>query len=300
MIQKLAEKNGLPYEWIDIASGEKEEIHQVAEEYGLHEASVNDSLESDHLPKYERLKNYTFVILRVYDPQDSKEADTVQALTNKIAIFLAASHVITIHKKPWKALENISNGAVKEGDCQKPEHLLNELIKAGLRSFDEPAAALTRSIEYYEEQVFLKNRKAPILRGLYFIKRKTDVIRRLLLLTYDVIDKIDPPDNSNVYTRDLRDLYIKQQAIFDALVENTTQLLTIYFNISSQKTNEIIRVLTLFSVFFMPLTFIVGIYGMNFEHMPELKWKLGYPGSLLLMAVVTGIIYAWFRHRKWL
>ncbi|GGH78402.1 magnesium transporter [Filimonas zeae] len=300
MIRKLAQKNGLPYEWIDIEGAEKEEIARVAEEYGLHEASVKDSLESDHLPKYERLSDYTFVILRVYDPQDDKEADTVKELSNKVAVFLADAHIITIHKEPWKALEHISEGVVKKGECKKPAHVLNEIVKAGLTSFNEPAAALTDEIEYFEKHVFLKNRKAPVLKGLYYLKRKSDVIRRLMTLSFDMVDKIDAPEHSNVYTRDIRDLHIKQQAIFDSLSENTNHLLNIYFNISSQKTNETIRILTIFSVFFMPLTFIVGIYGMNFEFMPELKWKWGYPGSLVLMAVITALIYVWFRRRKWL
>jgi magnesium transporter len=60
------------------------------------------------------------------------------------------------------------------------------------------------------------------------------------------------------------------------------------------------RVLTIFSVFFLPLTFIAGIYGMNFEHMPELRWKLGYPGVMILMGLVTGGIYVWFRRKGWL
>src|SRR5690606_343613 len=110
-----------------------------------------------------------------------------------------------------------------------------------------------------------KDRQKPVLKGLYFIKRKVDVIRRILLLTYEAVDKLDPPDKTNAYSRDIRDLYIKQQTIFDTLSENTNHLLNIYFNISSQRTNETIRVLTIFSVFFMPLTFIVGIYGMNFK-----------------------------------
>ncbi|BAV09478.1 magnesium transporter [Filimonas lacunae] len=300
MIQKLAEKNGLPFEWININGADESEIMRVAKEYGLHEASIKDSLENDHLPKYERLQEYTFVILRVYDPQDSKVADTVKELTNKIAIFMADSHIITIHKNPWKEIENISNGVVKEGVCKKTEHVLIELIKAGLKSFNQPAGELTDEIEFYEKQVFLKNRKAPILKGLYYLKRKADVFRRLMTMSFDMVDKIDPPNHSNVYTRDLRDLHIKQQAIFDSLTENTNHLLNIYFNISSQKTNETIRILTIFSVFFMPLTFIVGIYGMNFKHMPELDWAWGYPGSLVLMGVITLCIYIWFRRRKWL
>ncbi len=71
-------------------------------------------------------------------------------------------------------------------------------------------------------------------------------------------------------------------------------------SLSSQRTNEVMRILTLFSVFFMPLTFIVGIYGMNFEFMPELKQRWGYPAVLILMALVAVAIYRWFKRKRWL
>jgi magnesium transporter len=139
-----------------------------------------------------------------------------------------------------------------------------------------------------------------MLKGLYFLKRKTAVVRRVLLLSFDIIDQIDAGENSNAYTRDLRDLYIKQQNVFDAISENTNHLLNIYFSIASQKTNETIHVLTIFFVFFLPLTFIVGIYGMNFEFMPELRWEAGYPGVYVIMLLVTLSIYIWFKKKKWL
>jgi magnesium transporter len=88
--------------------------------------------------------------------------------------------------------------------------------------------------------------------------------------------------------------------MFDVLSDNINHLLNVYFSAASQRTNEIIRVLTIFSVFFLPLTFIVGVYGMNFDFMPELRWRLGYPGVLLLMAAVTIVIFLWFKRRKWL
>jgi magnesium transporter len=88
--------------------------------------------------------------------------------------------------------------------------------------------------------------------------------------------------------------------MYASLSENIHQLLTVYFSASSQRTNETMRILTIFSVFFMPLTFIVGIYGMNFKYMPELEWKAGYPAVMLLMAFVTLLIFIWFRRKKWL
>lgn len=300
MIRNLAERNVHSYEWIDILAPDLNDLHEVADRYGLHEASVTDSLQPDHLPKYERIKNYTFIILRVFGSENDVEADTVQEVTNKIAVFISEKFIITIHRYEWQPLERISQNFVDTGECREPFHVLVEIVRAALLSYELPGRKLTSSIDYYEEQVFLKQRKAPLLKGLYFLKRKIDVIRRILLLTYEIIDRIDPPEKSNTYTRDVRDLYIKQQSIFDSLFENTNHLLAIYFNVSAQRTNEIIRILTIFSVFFMPLTFIVGIYGMNFDFMPELKWRWGYPGVMILMAVIVLVIYIWFKRKKWL
>lgn len=79
-----------------------------------------------------------------------------------------------------------------------------------------------------------------------------------------------------------------------------TNLLKIYLSLSAQRTNEVMRMLTIFSAFFLPLTFIAGIYGMNFKFMPELGWKAGYPAVLFLMVVVAGGIYVWFRRKGWI
>jgi magnesium transporter len=286
------------FEWVDMAAPDQDEILKLAPKYGLLPESIEDALQPDHLPKYERLKNYKFVIIRIYNVQKESDADTVRELTNKIAVFISDNFIISVHKHEWDGIEKIKSEF--SGDYSDPSDVLNEIVKMGLRSFDEPAVKLNRTIDYFEEHVFLKDRKTPLLKSLYFLKRKVDVIRRILLLTYDVVDYVDSPETNNAYTRDIRDLYIKQQSLFDGLAENTNHLLAIYFNISAQRTNEIIRVLTIFSVFFMPLTFIVGVYGMNFDFMPELKSKWGYPLTWLAMFVVVVVIYMWFKRKKWL
>ena len=84
------------------------------------------------------------------------------------------------------------------------------------------------------------------------------------------------------------------------VVDNVSNLLNIYISLSSQRTNEVVRVLTLFSVFFMPLTFVAGIYGMNFDVMPELRWQYGYLYAMLFMVMMSLTIYLWFRRKGWL
>lgn len=300
MQNRLANKAQHGYEWIDLTDPDADELAGIAATHSLHKASIQDTLEADHLPKFERLKTYTFIILRFYAAEKENQADTVEELTNKVAVVIADGFIITIHRKAWEPLKRISEEKVNNRECETTMHVLIEILRAVLESYEEPAKKLNHSIDLYEEQVFLKHRKIPMLKGLYYIKRKVDVIRRLLLLSFEVIDKIDPPDESNAYTRDIRDLHIKQHSLFDSLAENTNHLLAIYFNVSAQRTNEIIRVLTIFSVFFLPLTFIVGVYGMNFKFMPELTWKMGYPAVILLMIIVTACIYYWFKRKHWL
>ncbi|MBE9463200.1 CorA family divalent cation transporter [Dyadobacter subterraneus] len=301
MIKTFADKSEHPFEWLDVTDPSMDELHEIAKKYNLHESSVNDCLQPDHLPKYEIVGNEgdVFIILRLHTSEVANQADTVRELTDKIAIFMKEERVITIHKKPWPESEKIKDEYIKSDYCKSAHHILNEIVKTGLATYDQHAARLNREIEFFETNMFLKNRKRSLLEGLYYLKRKVDVTRRILILTFEIVDKIDNQPG-NTYTRDTRDLYVKLHNIYDTLFENTNHLLTIYFSLSSQRTNEIIRVLTIFSVFFMPLTFIVGIYGMNFEHMPELKMRFGYPGVMLLMGVVTGCIYYWFKKREWL
>ena len=288
------------FDWIDVLDPSKEELSALAKQYSLRPTSVQDAMETDHLPKFERLGGHIFAIVRVFTGATDSEADSLQELTDKIAIVVGENFVLTIHKRECSMLENVFEHHVKEGDCPEVSHLFNQIVKASLQTYDEPARKLLATIEYYENQVFLKDRKAPIIKGLYFLKRKVDVILRVLQLSYDIIDNIDPTGKGDEYTRDVRDLYVKQQTLFDSMASNTNHLLNIYFNISAQKTNDTIRVLTIFSVFFLPLTFIVGVYGMNFKFMPELQWRYGYGLSWALMGLVVVAIWIWFRKKKWL
>jgi magnesium transporter len=87
---------------------------------------------------------------------------------------------------------------------------------------------------------------------------------------------------------------------FDQLTDDVNNLLTVYLSVSSQKTNEVMKVLTVFSAFFLPLTFLVGVYGMNFKYMPELEQRLGYPAIWAVMLGIVIGIYIWFRRKQWL
>ncbi len=299
MIRQIIDKEHGKLTWIDVCAPDQEELRQIAREYHLEEDSVQDCLQSDHLPKYENLESYIFIIFRVYNPTETMEADTVQELTNKVAFFLSNDYLITIHRKEQGFINDIA-AANPQSKYQSVWQLFNVLLKGCLRSYEAPSTRLSKEIDYYEENIFLRNRKVPMLKGLYFLHRKIALIKRMLILSYDIIDNIDASKHRNISTRDTRDLYVRLQNVYDNLYDNVNQLLNVYFSTASQRTNEIMRVLTIFSVFFMPLTFVVGVYGMNFKFMPELDWKYGYPAVLLLMAVITLACYKWFKKQGWM
>ena len=139
-----------------------------------------------------------------------------------------------------------------------------------------------------------------MLEDLYLIKRRISVRSKLLTLTGEVIQSIKVKSKDAIMHQDLKELRIKLMMLNDQTHENVTNLLNIYLSLSAQKTNEVMKVLTIFSVFFMPLTFIVGVYGMNFDFMPELRYKWSYPILLASMLLFSAIIYWWFKRRKWL
>lgn len=299
MINTIADSKENGFEWLDMTEPTEEEFAEVAIKYNLHPALVNDCLQPDHLPKFERMHHYSFIIFRISIESDRLEADNIQDLTSTIAIFFCEKFILTIHLKKQSLFEQVIE-SMEDKMPSSSRELFNILILSCLNTYEPQLKSLSKSVDYYEKMVFLRPKNEPILKGIYYLKRKIDLLKQMLLLSYDTIDKLDSRDEGTVETRDTRDQFIKLQSMLISMSENLHQLLDIYFSASSQRTNETIRVLTIFSVFFMPMTFIVGLYGMNFEVMPELKWKMGYPGVLLVMTIINGLIYMWFKRKKWL
>jgi magnesium transporter len=306
MISAIKEKSSLPFEWIDITNPTKEELSEVAKKYNFDRRLVEDSLQPEHLPKYEMINNIQFLIIRVYSSKASSDADTIQELTDKIAIFIDISFIITIHRLEYDFLQEINHKHIDTGHCQTTYDVLQRIINKALLTYEKPLGNLIDEVETFESKIFLEKKTPALLEDLYFTKRKAYVINKVANLSRTILDnlqnKINAPDLNN-----LRDTLLRIYTNSDQVVDHAVSLLNTYLSIqsqrtneASQRTNEVVRVLTVFSVFFMPLTFIVGIYGMNFDNMPELGWSWGYYGVLALCVLVSAVIYVWFKRKGWL
>ncbi len=283
--------------WLDVVSPSEEEMNQLAVQYNLHPAAVQDCLQPDHLPKYELFDDIHFIITRYFDKQASKRADSFQQLSHKLSIFYSHNLIITVHRLQFEPYDEIKT---KYKDHPVLFDILCKIIKTTLASFESPVHQLDNDVEFYESRIFLKKKIPDLLKSLYLIKHRIYVFRKLINLSNDAIERIGQIQKRTPGLQDLRDYYVRLDTMTEDVHESIQSLLSIYFSLSSQRANEVMRTLTVFTAFFLPLTFIVGVYGMNFKYMPELEQPWGYPASLGLMFALTVIIYIWFRRRGWL
>lgn len=299
MIARYKYSGKKKYEWVDVINPSAEELKTIAEKYSFHSTSIQDSLQPEHLPKFERIGNIVFIIARVYDHLSMRDADSIQELSNKIAIFAGKNFIITIHRSELPFLEAVRTKYFEAQQCSAPNDLLIKILHYILQSYISPSAVLETDLDNLETQIVLKNQTHTVLRKLYYLKRKAAVCLRILRLSKTIIDNLSDRTPTPVH-QDLREFHLSLETSYDQTIENASHLLNLYISLSSQRTNEVVRVLTLFSVFFLPLTFIVGIYGMNFDIMPELRSPYGYPITMAAMGLMTLGIYLWFKKKKWL
>lgn len=298
-----------PFAWVDVVNPSRDELAKTARKYGLHPMSVEDSLEPEHLPKYERIGSTTFIIVRAIDSAAADDCSTVHEMTRKVAIFYGADFLVTIHRteQPFmsRLIEQYQNPTPPPPGAERRKsflpRLLIEIVNESVATYQEPLEEAEGALDQFEATVFGEHEFAGLLRRIYLVKRRVTLMRRMLSHTLDAVKKLVPGSEPTApLYQDLRENAESMHFYADELLEDVNNLLSIQLALASHRTNEVVRVLTVFSVFFLPLTFIVGIYGMNFLYMPELRERWGYPAILAAMGGVTLVIYLWFRRRGWL
>jgi magnesium transporter len=299
--------------WLDLCNPTREVLDKLAEDYKLHPTSVQDCLEPEHLPKFERFDDMTFVILRGVDAESlsDPDSDTVQELTRKLAIFYGPGYLITVHRTEQPYLNAIlARWKARTGIACTIQLVFIDIFHEVIKTFDRPVASCVAQLETIEEEIFGSGtrRKFKIREG-YYLKRKISVFKRILRASIEPLlqsqgdaDKKTRPHFQNVRER-MEGIFFNAEEIS----ESASSLLNLHISLASQRTNEasrrtneVMRVLTIFSCFFLPINFIASIYGMNFDFMPETKWEYGYYSALGLMVLVVLSIFIWFRRRGWL
>lgn len=286
--------------WIDISNPTWEEVERINIDYGFHLNLLHDCLDPDHLPKHDTINNVHFLIVRYYNHTIDKRIAAIQELTSKIAVFYTDQLIVTIHRADIHFLTEIKNKFLDTGLITTTPVFVAKILWYVIDTFDDPVQRLSEQVDFYETHLFLKTVEPEQLENLYYIKRKAALVHKLLTLTLEPINHVVFPPDDDAALDDVKDHYLKVITLYNQVLDDVNNLMNLFMSFTAQKTNDVVKLLTMFSIFFMPLTFIAGIYGMNFQHIPELRQKWGYPFVLLLMAVIVVIIYFWFKKKKWL
>ncbi len=167
MQRELATPTKHSFTWLDLNDPSADELNKVAKKYDLYYTVIKDCLEPDHLPKFESIGPVNFIITRIYNPDKDTDGDTIQELSNKIAIFYSKEFVITVHRSSQPVLDEIKNRFVDPVHCGSTAELIIRIVRWVLNSYVDPGLALANELDNYESALFLGKPTKQVLQQLY-------------------------------------------------------------------------------------------------------------------------------------
>ncbi|MBI2082560.1 MAG: magnesium/cobalt transporter CorA [Deltaproteobacteria bacterium] len=297
----IAEKNRIT--WIDFEKPTPPETELLDIAFNFHPLTIDDCLSPRHEPKLDNYGEYLFLIVHEV-MADSPKKDFK---TGELDIYLGKNYLITYHRPKMQSIETVKDRILKNAKAlfRSADFLLATVLDEVVDRYSPVLDQFDRTIDDLEDQVLSAAEEKNILNEIFGLKRNLARLKRVSsrqieLLTHmikDGYDEILPV--SLPYLSNVRDHLIRASDLSDSYRDSVASLVDAHLLSSSNKANEAMKVLTVFASIMLPLSVITGIYGMNFEKIPELRWAYGYPFVLGMMAVVAGGLYYYFKRKKW-
>jgi magnesium transporter len=303
--------------WVDVVGlHEVAVIQELGELFGLHPLALEDVLNTGQRPKLERYEDCLFVILRLprqEAPGRSNGEEISGLAADQISLFLGPRFVISFRESPEEVFELVRERIRRGGGRIRgagSDYLCYALVDAVVDHFFPALERYGEVLEEVEEEL-LESPGRDTLRRLHRVKRDLLVIRRAAWPQRDVVNALareEAPlvrEDTRIYLRDCYDHAVQILDLLETYRELANSMLEVYLSSVSNRTNQIMKVLTIMASIFIPLTFVAGVYGMNFDpgasrwNMPELGWRWGYPAVMALMAAIVGVQLWVFRRKGW-
>ncbi len=290
--------------WVDVEDPTDAEARALADVCGFHHLTVEDALTPVQPPKVEEFEGYLFLLFRGLRPTD----EGFELESYKLAVYLGPSFLVTVHRRPVAACREVSR-LVLERDLPMESQMDRVLHALVDRMMDEILPILDRfeeRLEELEEAVFSRSPHREVLQELLGMKRQLLTIRRLVAPQREMLGRLarrDLPfieERTSHYFRDVYDHVARMEETTMVLTDLASGALEAQLSVASNRLNEIVKVLTIFSAIWMPLTFLAGVYGMNFEFLPELKIRWFYPALWGAWIAIAAGMLAVFRWRRWI
>lgn len=286
------------WHWVDFSAPTDEETELLKEPLQFHPLSIEDCIDTLQRPKLDYYDDYHFFVFQALDEESMQKEE--------VDLFLGHNYIVTYHNVStrevddvWKRLE-LTKAPGEWNPSTVLYHVLDKVvdnyfphvyrIEDLLNELDENSEG--RSTEELLEDLFDTRHELLSLR--HTITPMRDLVYRMINS-----HRLSGVLEQKEYFADIHDHLLRLAEKVEASRELTTDIRDSYLSINSHETNRVMKVLTVITTIFMPLTFIAGIYGMNFENMPELSWQFGYFGALFAMFVIGMAMFLWFRKKGW-
>ncbi len=294
--------------WIDIISPTPEEVTLVFEQaYDLHPLSIEDTINDIHTPKLDNYGSYLFMVFHAVGLGDER----MDLHTRELDVFLGQNFLITIHTEQMPEIGAMWNGAhhVEHGLADGTVYLLYELLDRQIDNyipmidrFEERLEALgdiifRQQTKHSDDQILndILTSKSSALRLRRILVPQRDIMRRLAWEDFAVV-----PAEARIYYRDVYDHLERLSDLVESMRDLASSTIETHLALVNNRMNEVMKVLTIISTIFIPLGFVSGVYGMNFDYMPELSARIAYPLVWIAFLSIAGGMLFFFRRRRWI
>jgi magnesium transporter len=293
-------KTGDRVVWVDLSAPTKDEAGILSSVFGFHALAVEDCETRRNHPKIDDYRDYLFILSHGVHPESSMR----EFRTRQLCLFLGPNYLVSYHKEKSASVEHALESARKNHRVisEGPGAILYNILDFQVEQYFPVIENFQKTIDVLEEKLFQRS-TSEILNEVFMVKKalmrlrrisghQREILTRLTRGEFALIDERSAMNLRNVY-----DHLVRITDLADTYRELLVDALSAHMSMVSNRTNEIMRALTVIATLFIPLTFIAGVYGMNFEHMPELRWKYGYLYAWCLMIAVAAGMYWFFRKR---
>ena len=288
--------------WVDVADPTSSDFDDLAREFGFHPLSIEDCRHQHQRPKVEEYPGYYFIV--IYEAE--MQADS-QLELRELGLFLGSNYLVTVHSQPIRNIEKAQRlwrqwADLAERKTGLPAYLLMDTIVDGYMPMLDD---FSDRLDELETQIF-ENFQPESLHDIFRIKKQLIFLRRAVVPLRDIFNTLlrrEQPIFSRetmIYFQDVYDHLIRVADSIDALREIVGSTMDAFLSVSANRTNFVMRRLTSYATILMSITLIAGIYGMNFNFMPELRWRYGYPAVILLLVAACTTLYRLFKRSGWL
>ena len=302
--------------WLNVDGlGDAETIALIGERFALHPLALEDVVNVHQRPKFEAYDDHLFLIVRVpLSPRDASAPRAAVLHTEQVAICLGREHVVTFQEAPGNTFEPVRHRLRAASSALRrrgADYLAYALVDAAIDAYFPLLESYGERLEALESEVVGRPRREHIAL-IHDLKRDLLTVRRAVWPLRDLLAAMlrdDTPlveEHTRLYLRDCLDHTTQLIDMIETYREIASGLVDIHLSSLSNRMNEVMKVLTIIATIFIPLTFLAGLYGMNFDRaagpwsMPELGWRYGYPAVLALMAAVAIGLVLYFRGLGWI